>query len=103
MDYKNEYKPHDYTDRQLEKDDYCKRCTLNSEGYCDELDEWLCDECMVLAFADQIQKHIGSHTDDVEVIERVFEQVIPRTNGEEMFISFDYDLNGESFCMEVPK
>jgi hypothetical protein len=71
----------------------CERCVNQQEGYCQELNEFLCSECLCIGFQTQIEEAISEHTDDNDAIDKAFENASVRTDADNVFTSVDFDLN----------
>ena len=54
-----------------EAPDKCNRCTCDQEGYCKQLDEWLCEECLLLTFSNDISDKIAWDCGEAEDIDEI--------------------------------
>ena len=79
----------------------CERCTCHQEGYCEQLDEFLCQECIALHLEIDIETEIAEHTDDVAVSEKAFEDAMFRTDEDNVYSSVDYDVDVMSYSVTV--
>ena len=79
----------------------CERCIDTHEGYCKELNEFLCHDCFALEFQSAIETAIAEHTDDTDKIDAAFENASIRTDSDGVFSSVDFDVKGESHEVSI--
>ena len=79
----------------------CERCTREQEGYCEQLQEFLCQECLVLELQSAIETAIAERIDDVAAIEKAFEDAAFRTDSDEVYTSVDFDIDGVSHSVAL--
>ena len=84
-------------------DDNCARCVTSHDGYCEELGEWLCVECLILAYSSSIKAKIGKHIDDACSIDEAFDGATARTSiRSENYVSIDLDIpEGEVIILQI--
>ena len=79
----------------------CERCICDQDGYSEQLGQFLCVDCLVLAYSKALLALIGAHTDDAGELEDIFAMATPRTDDDGNYTSVDFDVFGESHSVKI--
>lgn len=81
----------------------CERCICNAEGYSPDLGEHICEECLILAYSEEITEKIDWFREDKDDFEAIFDNVIARKDeGTDDYSEFYFDLpNGDAQAFKI--
>jgi len=84
----------------------CNRCVCKQEGYCAELGEYLCEECLILFFKPEIESEIvgaAIWNDDLseDEFEDIIEKAVVTTDHDGVFSTVTFEYNYASYVVPV--